>query len=615
MSATRARSRHLIQIVAAVFSVAVVGCCLSTPAGANPGYELDSGQPSIALGGQFPHGIAIDQVSQNIYVAELTTDFEHVGHGQVEQLNSSGTPTANSPFVTGSGEDFFTGVAVNPVDQSIYAYQTVLNTPFGVKGTSRMNVFSSSGTVGGLFTPQHSTAPHLAADASGRVYFPNDLAGTVQIFSPTGTLESTITCGACPGGGFSKPSAVAIDGAGNLYVAELAGKQRLIKLIPSAGTYAYDSVLQSEEGAVAVGVDPSSDDVFVGDYGEGSYHVVAYDSSGTRYDDFGAEIIGGPPVGIETAGQIAASAVTHKVYVTDAGGNRIWVFNRVGSIPGPLATTGPATSLGQLEATLNATVNPKGHRLTDCHFEYTGEADFQANGFANAISVPCSFKPGGPSSTPVSARVTGLPPGAAYRDRIVTASNGGTASGSPLAFATLPPLAPDATTGTASTISFTGATLGGSVNPNGGEMTDCHFEYTDDADFQENGFANALSKACLHTPEGTVDEPVSAKLTTLAPGTAYSFRLLATNNSGTTEGAAAAFETVAKTCANTPSLCPPPPPPPPSQELQVPPSVTPLPLPTPPKPKPLKCRKGFKKKKLRGKTRCVKVKRHHRSRG
>jgi hypothetical protein len=51
------------------------------------------------------------------------------------------------------------------------------------------------------------------------------------------------------------------------------------------------------------------------------------------------------------------------------------------------------------------------------------------------------------------------------------------------------------------------------------------------------------------------------------------------------------------TCATDPALCPPPPPPPP-----------------PNNPKPLKCKKGFKKKTVKGKAKCVKVKKHKKHR-
>jgi hypothetical protein len=407
-----------------------------------------------------------------------------------------------------------------------------------------------------------------------------------------------------------------LDGAGNLYVADIGGGGRVVKFSPSGGSYAYVSVLQSGEGAVAVGVDPSSNDVFVGDFSEGAYRVVAFNSSGTQFDDFGGGVVGPPPFGIETSGQIAVNATTHAVYVSDPSGNELWVFDRVGSIPAPVATTSPATSPGQLEATLQASVNPKAHGLLDCHFEYTDHVDFQLHGFANATDLPCPFKPTGSTSSPISRAVNGLAPATAYDYRIVATTNGGTAEGAAQEFETLPPLAPTVVSGAASSLTQTAATLAGSVNPQGGPISDCHFEYTDKVDFESNAFDNALVEECDAIPEGTTSEAVSAKVTDLSAGTDYRFRVVATNNSGTGEGTPQPFATLADTCATNPALCPPPPEE--KHEAPRPPVVVPTPAPTPPATpptKPLKCHKGFKKKTVRGKQKCVKVKKRKRRHG
>jgi hypothetical protein len=605
----------------ASFGAAVVGMLLaataSVPAAASPGYELDPVKPSISLGGEVAHGVAIDQTSQAIYVTELSTNVFNSAHGRIEQFDSSGSPTANSPFVTG-GTDFFTGVAVNPLTHGVYGYQTQLTSPAGLVGASQINTFSSTGVAGSSFSPSKSTASQIAADSSGRIYFPNETTDTVQVFSSAGTLEKTISCSGCEGGGFGWPAAAALDSAENLYVVDLANSGRVIKFKPSAGSYAYDSVLQSGDGAVAVAVDPASNDVFVGDYVEGDYHVIAYDSSGVQFDDFGGGIMGSPPFGIESAGQIAASATSHKVYVSDPTAKKLWIFNRIASIPAPTASTSPPSPLGQVEATLNALVNPKGHGLSDCHFEYTDHVDFLAHDFDNATAVPCSFKPVGSSSTTASASVDGLTPATSYDYRIAVTSNGGSAEGSDQQFETLPPLAPTVATGSASAITQTTATIGGTVNPRGGPISNCHFEYVDLAEFQKTSFENASSVDCLLTPSGTVSTAVSAKVKSLAAGTEYSFRVVATNNSGTSEATSKTFATLAETCATNPALCPPPeeeedkvaPPPTPGVQL---PAPVPPPSPTIPA-KPLKCRKGFKKKVVHGKPKCVKAKKpkHHR---
>jgi hypothetical protein len=592
---------------------AIVMATVASPAIAAPGYELATGTSSFPVDAEVPRGVAVDQANQLVYVTELIGDQLGGDPGKVEQFSVAGVPTANSPFVTG-GSDFFTGVAVNPVTSGVYAYQVQLSTPFGTMGTAQMNVFSSSGALTTSFAPAKSRAPQLATDSAGRVYLPNDSTDSVQVFNSSGTLLDSIPCAGCPGGGFTEPTSVALDSAANLYVVDLPAGGRVIKFTPSAGSYVYNSVLQSGRGAAAVGVDPVSNDVFVG-VTSGGYHIVAYDSSGVQIDDFGEGVFGTPPLGALTAGQIAVNATTRKVYIADSGADKVWIFDRVASIPAPTAITDAASSVGQLEANLNATVNPRGHGLTQCEFEYTDHADFLANGLANAELIPCSFTFGGSVPVQIPAHVEGLDPETEYHYRVVTASNGGTSEGTIRTFTTLPPLPPVVTTGSASLVKQTTATIAGSVNPRGGVISDCHFEYTDEAGFQEDGFDGAISVSCApKKPSGTTSTPVTAKLTGLVPETGYRFRLLATNNSGGAEGSDASFTSLAETCETNPALCPPdetpdPVTPPVSSPAQAP-VVTP-PAATPP-PKRLTCRKGFKKKKVRGKLRCVKIKRKHR---
>lgn len=575
-------------------------------ASAGPGYQLDAATPSIPLAAEIPVGVSIDQGSQVIYVAEGSRDLFSIQPGLVEQLSPSGSPTASSPFGTG-GQDFYISVAVNPSTHGIYAYQLEGSTPLGQKGESKVSAFSSSGVLGSSFTPANSLAQTLASDSSGRLFFPNAAAGGVQVFSPSGTLQGTIACGGCPGGSFSNPRAVAFDAAGNLYVVDAAAAGRVVELVPSGGSYAYASTLQSGAGAVAVAVDGSSNDVFVGDLKGNRYHVVAYDSSGAEFDDFGAGLVSSSQVEALT-GQLAVNSTTHEVYLSNPGGQKLWVFEPIGAIPAPAATTAAPSPLGQVTATLRATVNPKGHTLTSCGFEYTNHADFLANGFGNAKTAACPPLLGENASTQISAAVAGLTPSTSYDYRIEIGSYGGDAEGGPQAFETLPPLPPVATTGTASALTKTTATLGGSVDPKGGTISNCHFEWVTEAAFGATGFSGAASKVCSPSPSGNGAVAVTAKPSGLTAGTAYRFRVVATNNSGTGTAADSGFSTVAETCSENTTLCPP------SgggsQSSPAPVSSSP-PVTTPtPAPKPLKCRKGFKKKRLHGKLKCVKVNKH-----
>ena len=187
--------------------VAISAMALAAPGAlAGPGYQLDSTAPSIPVADEVPIGVAVDQSSQVIYVAEASRELNNVKPGEIEQLSASGTPTANSPFGTG-GQDFFVSVAVNPVTHGIYAYQIEGSTPLGQKGEPKISIFSSSGALGASFIPSNARAGTLAADSSGRLFFPNSVTGSVQIFSASGTLEGAVTCGGCPGGAFSTPQA------------------------------------------------------------------------------------------------------------------------------------------------------------------------------------------------------------------------------------------------------------------------------------------------------------------------------------------------------------------------------------------------------------------------
>jgi hypothetical protein len=596
----RRPSAGLLAAIAATVAMALT----ATTAWAGPGYQPASSNSSIPLSAEVPVGVAVDQGTQAIYVAEVSTDLNSIAPGQVEQLSSSGTPTANSPFGTG-GQDLFVSVAVNPATHGIYAYQIQGSTPAGPKGVSMLSAFDSEGVLGTSFSPPQAEAATLAADSSGRLLFPNTPTNSVQILSSSGTLEGSVTCSGTCGSALVKPQAVALDSTGHLYVVDRANG-RVLKFGASGGSYAYESTLQSGAGAAAVAVDSSTGDVFVGDLVGSTYHVVAYDSSGTEFDDFGAGLVTPSQLEVIT-GQLAVNGTTHKVYLSNPGGNDLLVFERIGSIPAPTASVAAPSPVGQVSATLRATVNPKGHVLSSCKFEYTDHADFLANGFANATSAACPSLLGQSQDTVITAAVSGLTPGTDYDYRIRIASYGGSAEAGPQAFETLPPLPPESTTGSATAVTKTSATLAGSVNPKGGPVSNCHFEWVTEAAFQATGFTGASTKACAPLPTGNVASPVSAAVSGLTPATTYRFRVVAINNSGTGTALPATFSTPAETCSDNPALCPP------SGESSLPPASSPPPptvTPPPVQKKPLKCRRGFRKKKVRGKLRCVRVKKH-----
>jgi hypothetical protein len=94
---------------------------------------------------------------------------------------------------------------------------------------------------------------------------------------------------------------------------------------------------------------------------------------------------------------------------------------------------------------------------------------------------------------------------------------------------------PTASTGNATAITPTSATLNGTVNPEG-QATTYYFEYGTTTSYGSQTATTAAGS-------GSADVKVSAKLASVAPNTTYHYRLVAGNSSGTTLGSDVSFKT------------------------------------------------------------------------
>ncbi len=119
----------------------------------------------------------------------------------------------------------------------------------------------------------------------------------------------------------------------------------------------------------------------------------------------------------------------------DTSGLHTVQFAGTGILPqAPTVVSGAASSVGQTLASLNATVNPNGEPVEDCHFDYGVTASYGS-------SVPCAAPPGsGSEPVPVSAALEGLSPGTTYDARIVASNSTGIGYGLDEPFTTLPAL-------------------------------------------------------------------------------------------------------------------------------------------------------------------------------
>jgi hypothetical protein len=208
--------------------------------------------------------------------------------------------------------------------------------------------------------------------------------------------------------------------------------------------------------------------------------------------------------------------------------------------PGGTSSTSPADHFSYAPLPTVTGVNPSsgpeagGSSVTITGTNLTGATAVKF-GLTNATSFTVN------SATSITAT---SPSGAGTVDVTVT-TPGGTSSTSPADHFSYAPL-PTVMTEPASAITQNSATLNATVNPNGGGITECKFEY--------GSTSYGSSVTCSPMPgSGTSPVAVSASVSSLSPNMTYHFRVVAKNASGTSPGSDLTFKTPAEPVPPSPS--------------------------------------------------------------
>ena len=245
----------------------------------------------------------------------------------------------------------------------------------------------------------------------------------------------------------------------------------------------------------------------------------------------------------EVSGTIATSALNigeHTVHVRAKDSYSRW-GEAVGTTffvtpPLPKAVTGSASGVTENTATLNGTVNPNGGE-TATWFEYGLDSQYESQ----IPGTPATLTGSGDQN--VSASVSELAPGTTYHFRIKGENISGLDFGDDQTFATLASK-PTVSTGEASSVTANGATLHGTVNPNGAQTT-VVFEYGTTAEY------GGSIPATPSPIDGSGNQSVTALATGLSLATTYHFRIKAENSEGESSGIDESFVTSAEKPAGT----------------------------------------------------------------
>jgi hypothetical protein len=208
----------------------------------------------------------------------------------------------------------------------------------------------------------------------------------------------------------------------------------------------------------------------------------------------------------------------------------------------PTVTTEPAESVGGTEATLKGSINPQG-LATTYFFNYGTTAPAYGQKTTERSLVA------GTTSVPKTELVTGLTINTTYHFQLVAENSARKSEGIDKTFTTRGK--PLATTGLASGVTDTAATLEGLVNAEG-QNTNYSFKY---------GVTEAYGQETTPTVagKGTTNVPASAPLTGLLPLTTYHFQLVAKSGAGESTGNDQTFTTSGTPPPPPPETTPPPP--------------------------------------------------------
>jgi hypothetical protein len=544
------------------------------PGDAGTGYEictaaLDCQAPSAgstgSLGGEFnnPLGIAVNQSTGHVYVMDRTNsrvqEFDLDGNFVRAFGKGVGGPGVDVCSTAGSCLAGTAGAGAGQLGSSTQSSQVAIHPVTGdvfVMDSQNRRVLQF--TSAGVFIRAWGYNVSTAVGTTFEVCVAADCQAAAAGGNPNGNLATN-------------PLRLAVDSNGIVYVGDVSGAaavggaNRVVRfdsdLAPGAPGDA-SAALHSPIACCAptanaplvtgttlgIKIDADSD---AGGPDEETVVVLRRNSSGgaTTVQSFDIPTTPGDPIttALENAALGSVSSVTAlgvgssptSFYYVAVGGTIGGSSGQAGLLVlappgGPLSSVaGPAADVTASSATVTGIAGAGG-----------SSASYRFEVSENGVSwEPADVKGyvAGSAAAPVAATLTGLGANTLYRVRLVVTKVTGTATTTSVVsgesiFVT-DAIAPEVFTDQTTQRTATGAQLVGRVNPNGSETT-YFFEYGKTAAYGQE----------IPVPSASAGDATSAQLVTqqiagLEPETTYHYRIVATNDQGTSHGVDRTFTT------------------------------------------------------------------------
>ena len=424
---------------------------ITTIAGTGECCFSGDGGPAVEAELRNPYGVAVDSAG-NVYITDVSNQ-------RIRKVDSTGTITT----IAGTGELGFSGDGGPAVEAELYdpagvAVDSAGNLYIADSGNQRIRKIDSTGTIttiagtgeccfvstddGGPAAAARLAFPYgVAVDSAGNLYIADswnrrirkvDSTGTITTIAGTGELGFSGDGGPAGAARLAFPYGVAVDSAGNVYIADVSNQR--IRKIDSTGTIitiagtgefgfsgdggqAVEAELRNPYG---VAVD-SAGNLYIAD--TGNRRIRKIDSTGTIITiagtgELGFSGDGGPAAAARLAFPYGVAVDSAgNLYIADTGNRRIRKLTPGGGSTPP-NPTGPAVTLpGKPPAPTVSVATPNSLTVEWMEPENTGptitDYDVQyreggSGGFTDAQH----------EGTALTATLTGLSPDTVYEVQV-----------------------------------------------------------------------------------------------------------------------------------------------------------------------------------------------------